>query len=69
MCVCNVWLLSVFFNKLLNIFLLLLQFAFDHAYKNQLDVTCQCDFLAKFYKENQKNYRGLKVTLDLGRDE
>ncbi|KAJ8733427.1 hypothetical protein PYW08_001725 [Mythimna loreyi] len=48
---------------------LLAKYAFDHAYKNQLDVTCQCHFLAKYFKENQNNYKGLNITFNLEENE
>ncbi|CAK1545876.1 unnamed protein product [Leptosia nina] len=44
---------------------LLGQYAFDYARDNDLDVICKCHFLAKYYKDNIKQYKNLKVNLDL----
>lgn len=42
-----------------------LQYAFDYALDNKLDVTCKCHFLANYLERNQGKYKNLKVKLDL----
>lgn len=47
----------------------LAKFAFDFARENSLKVTCQCQFLAHYYKNHQDQYKNLKIKFDLEEDE
>lgn len=43
----------------------LAKFAFDYAQENSLKVTCECHFLAHYYKNHQDQYKGLNIKFDL----
>lgn len=47
----------------------LAKFAFDFARENSLKVTCQCHFLAHYYKNHKDQYKNLKIKFDLEEDE
>ncbi|KAF9409756.1 hypothetical protein HW555_010955 [Spodoptera exigua] len=43
----------------------LAKYAFEYALENSLKVTCQCHFLANYYKNHQDAYKNINIKFDL----